>query len=770
MSFIRRHTPAVVIVGLALVAFVRLLYRTDYAAGDDVLEVAGPFSTFFWRSIAEGDIPIWNPYQETGVSIFNYSPWMGPFYPLVVLYLLLPLPWALNAGYLFHILLAAAGCYRFGRRLGLERQGATAAAAVLLLSSEFVYRVNQGYLPDTVSVAYLPWLLFCIEGVVGAPRPSRRDAALLALCTGLLLLGGHTTHNWMVLFTAVLYSAVRILAPRDADGRGRLAAAGMLCAAFAAGLLVGAVQVFPTLQAIAWSPASGGRELRRWPEFVNEWWRLFQIPFLGAAPNLRGAGFAGVTASALAIVGAAAWRRERARLALFAAAAVSYVFFISTGVGLYGVLAEVVPTFGTLSYTYLFLFPVILVMAVCAGRGLDLFASRAPTARELGVLAMSGAVLVAWAVWYRLGYRYPDTGLPVTGAWLFVPFFVACAALVAALFARRSGALDGRRLPHALLLCLAVEMTAYVWHASEPRRAPFRGRDYFAASLFTDGMKRRAATGERFRFWDLEVHRDEARRAVKHHQSTVERLEEAGITSKLPRARYAVYSRLFGERLTLDRYVQPVLTAERGMPDAINLDEEGRGAGRLLSLLNVRFVISNLGLSGGDYLPVLTRDGTTLYENTGGPARAYVAARVFSAKNGNEALETILRPDFDARGDVVVEAGGEIPGGARGTAAITSYRNAEVRVRVSTPAAGVLVLLDPFDPNWRAEVSGRPAALMRANYLFRAVQVPPGDSEVVFRYRPIPFFAGCLVSPLAAALLLFLVLCRRARAQRFVAG
>jgi hypothetical protein len=42
---------------------------------------------------------------------------------------------------------------------------------------------------------------------------------------------------------------------------------------------------------------------------------------------------------------------------------------------------------------------------------------------------------------------------------------------------------------------------------------------------------------------------------------------------------------------------------------------------------------------------------------------------------------------------------------------------------------------------------------MRANYLFRAVEVPSGTSVVEFRFRPTTVFAGGLVSLLAAAAL-----------------
>lgn len=71
-----------------------------------------------------------------------------------------------------------------------------------------------------------------------------------------------------------------------------------------------------------------------------------------------------------------------------------------------------------------------------------------------------------------------------------------------------------------------------------------------------------------------------------------------------------------------------------------------------------------------------------------------------------------------------------------GSAQLVSYSNTEVVVAVDAPAGGMLLLNDVWDPWWRVTVDGVSAELLRANVIFRAVQVPPGKTTVRFAFEP----------------------------------
>jgi len=55
-------------------------------------------------------------------------------------------------------------------------------------------------------------------------------------------------------------------------------------------------------------------------------------------------------------------------------------------------------------------------------------------------------------------------------------------------------------------------------------------------------------------------------------------------------------------------------------------------------------------------------------------------------------------------------------------------------VKMQSTVGGYLLINDQYDPDWRVVVNGQPAELLRADFILRAVQVPPGTSAVTMRY------------------------------------
>jgi O-antigen/teichoic acid export membrane protein len=224
------------------------------------------------------------------------------------------------------------------------------------------------------------------------------------------------------------------------------------------------------------------------------------------------------------------------------------------------------------------------------------------------------------------------------------------------------------------------------------------------------------------------------------------------------------------DTIILREYVDYVelIEPQRGIPysKVAKLFDQGSLASPLLDLLNVKYVLTSKSVSLPNWTLHAQGDGIRVYRNERVMPRVFVVDGRQIVDDRIQALAAIRAPGFDPRRQAVVEGAPATLGGARPTSTLGSLQAAEVlsyennRVVVQTPAesaGGVLVLADVSFPGWIATVDGAPTTVLRANGLFRAVELPPGEHTVVFSYRPLAVRIGALLTAISVAILLGLV-------------
>lgn len=96
--------------------------------------------------------------------------------------------------------------------------------------------------------------------------------------------------------------------------------------------------------------------------------------------------------------------------------------------------------------------------------------------------------------------------------------------------------------------------------------------------------------------------------------------------------------------------------------------------------------------------------------------------------------------------------------GNPGTVAITTYEPEIIRMEVSAPTDGYLILADAWYPGWVSYVDGEPVEVFHANGMFRAVRVPAGEHQVEMSFESRRIRRGLWISAGGISLWLIMII------------
>jgi hypothetical protein len=86
-----------------------------------------------------------------------------------------------------------------------------------------------------------------------------------------------------------------------------------------------------------------------------------------------------------------------------------------------------------------------------------------------------------------------------------------------------------------------------------------------------------------------------------------------------------------------------------------------------------------------------------------------------------------------------------------GTASLIFYEPNRLKLKAEVRRPSFLVLSEIYHPGWKAIVDGKPAPLLKADYVLRAVPLMPGEHSVELRFLPGTFLWGLAISALGLA-------------------
>jgi hypothetical protein len=813
----RRDYYALAILAAAVaLMFWKVLFASRMLFYRDILNQSYPLARLVHQICRSGSLPWWNPYLNFGQPILE-NPNALSFYPTTLLIVLLPVRLAFQLHFVLHFLLGAAGTSCLARRW---RQSHLAAffAALFFVFSGPVLSLGSFY-NEAACAAWIPWALLATDRAL-AGRSIRRWL-LLALVFLMQFLAGEPftlLATFGLCFAYALFQAGFFRRPFD---RGILRVLAAFVATGAVMTALAAVQLLPATVLLRGSL----RGAIGFPFSQNTYWSLQPLQLVGTFvagfpdpmftaqslwtpvlnfdnkpffPSL----FLGIVPLVLAFIGCNMGRDRRRRFAGWAALAGLLLAF-GRFTPLYRLALLAVPALKLVRFPIKLLVPVVLLVALLAGWGIDTMRQSVgwPSRKAARVLALLVfAAAAAWIVWGAT-WLAPQ-GVELAAAWAlrhtiaamgthplsdYGPQAVGGAAryflnmlrwqapgvagltLGAALWFAGLRRGDRRaRLALPMALAVGAGQLVLVNYSANPT-VPSAFYSYRPPAL---GHFEQSQMPYRY----ADIFGGSALAAVSN-----ETLKQPLDFSFIPAARNldAPAPAAFQERLLLEH--GGMLEDAEGIS---NVDPEwsfsvplyqfwvfalhkAAGPGQTLCLMgrsNVRYEILGRRGNYGTAREVATvANGTPfpsyLYENQCFLPRAYVAGNAVYSPDPDETMARLADPGFDARNTVLLASrdGMEPFASAYHSAPagqVESFRRTSnsVTLQASLSRPGYVMLLDRFDPNWHATLDGREVEILRANHLFRAVMAGAGQHTVRFYYRQRWLAAGVVVSLGALAL------------------
>lgn len=187
-------------------------------------------------------------------------------------------------------------------------------------------------------------------------------------------------------------------------------------------------------------------------------------------------------------------------------------------------------------------------------------------------------------------------------------------------------------------------------------------------------------------------------------------------------------------------------------------------AKRFLDIAGVRFMISSYKVNDHDFNLRESIDingkKAYLYEYTRNTRRFYLFGKIHRVGSDQEMVTKMLDKNVDLRKELIILSKGKESNSQlnkeSGEAKLLSYRPNKVLFEVDLNNVAFLYLSDTYYPGWRAYVDGKETKIYRANLAFRAIEVPKGKHTVVFKYVPMSFYIGLVLTLLGIVLCVWL--------------
>jgi hypothetical protein len=684
-----------------------------------------PVAYYFRRCFWQGQLPLWNPYNNCGIPFLAQWNTMV-LYPFSLLYLLAPMPWSMNYFLLGHVFLAGTGMYFLAHRWYGNRFAAMLAGLVFAWNGLSINLLVWSC--HIAALAWMPWVVLLCQKAAAQGGRAIFWAALAGACQMM------TGSPELILFTWLISLAVCAAQWR---GKGQNALKMALRFAAVAGwvALLSAAQLAPWLDLVAHGDRSSAFDTGRWS--LPVWGAAnFLVPLFRDRASLEGvywqpgqemfsSYYAGIVTVALAL--AALMKGRDWKTVLPAVLGLGGLLCAWGDAGyVLPLLKKVAPLLGFARYPVKFILITLFCLPLLAASGAAWLQSHADAGGRRVLLAAGAITGLGIVCVLIVSRRFPFPGENWSVTWQsgWTRMAVLLAALGILFRQCLSATRASRLLPgFGLLLLMGADICTHT-----PQQNPTAAVQ--AYDEITPPMSSLPKLGQS--------------RAMVSREADVW-MEHLGNPSPL-----ALY---LGQRAELFRDCNLLnLIPKTDGFFSLYLRREDRVA----QLLSGHECPTNLA----EFLGVSQRTSPKQLFTWEAQPRFMPMATIGQKPvflDDAATLQALASTNFRPR-DVVclpIEARESVRATADPEGKILASEVTAAACRFETEASRptLLVVAQSWHHCWAAEIDGRAAPLLRANYAFQSVPVPAGRHEVRLAYKDTVFDMGAIVT------LISLVLC-----------
>ncbi|MDH3347948.1 MAG: YfhO family protein [Desulfobulbaceae bacterium] len=750
--------------------------------------------------LKQGQFPLWDPFLHGGhtylAEVSN-----GAFYPFNVIFCIFPFIRAFNIFFIFHIIAVGISLYAFHRVLGAKPLTCLVTAITASFCGYTLSLVNLScYLTTMPYVGFmlLSWHLYHLElkkrwfaaTVLFGICQVFAGASELNILTMLLLLG------WSLFF------------PYESTTSFRRFINWIILGIFT--VSISAIQIIPTIELISLSSRNVGiayGEATAWSLYPQRLGELLFPYFFGyidifsSEQSYWGSQLIDQTTSYIVSIyfgsivliftllsgtrqGGLSTIPRRTRLFLLATFCCSIILAMGKFLPFFSYIFKIVPGIQSFRSPIKFMLITIPLSAILTGATAEYFFSGQKRAtgqtRYTAILFFTIAILSGLL---SLSFLYSDT-LPLKMA---TTFFNGPLSQI-----MQSGLT--KSFFHASLFALAISFLCF-YRSFDVSPRPFIYWIFtiiLSLDLLIAGLHINPTAPDEFFTHDppvVNMARKQITNGRLYHSDTESIKDSNNLTLKCPnnkimwpfRFNMEVLNFYLGSlyNIPIIYHKDPTRLSQQRMVTLTQKVEQLPWQERipLLSMASVEAIVTNNKLDSSDLQFVgeiknMSFSQFFMYKNINALTGTTFVRNGLLANTGEEALQAVLDKNFDPRKVIVLEKDQSLTNLTNSTndgsleekkCSVQIFDNdinkikhaSSRRLTVSSDCSGYLYFSEPFYPGWRVLVDGKQTPIFRANYVFSAIALKPGEHVIEKKYRPSSIIIGAIVSCLFLLILSF---------------